>query len=63
MAFLFFLAQSSSSWLAVKYLHDKLELRGINYTMYESLSSNKDKRKNVLNDYVVEKIEEYLNNY
>lgn len=46
----------------IKYLHDKLELRGINYTMFESLSLKKDKKKNVLNDYVVEKIEEYFNN-
>ena len=46
----------------IKYLHDKLELRGINYTMFDIMSLKKDKKKNVLNDYVVEKIEEYLNN-
>lgn len=43
----------------IKYLHDKLELRGINYTMFEGINK-KDKKKTVLNDYVIEKIEEYL---
>ena len=52
----------SSCMGMIKYLHDKLELRGINYTMYESLSLKKDKKKSFLNDYVIEKIEEYLNN-
>lgn len=45
----------------IKYIHDKLELRGINYTMFEPVSK-KDKKKNILSDYVIEKIEEYLNN-
>lgn len=45
----------------IKYLHDKLELRGISYTMFESMSK-KDKKKSVLNDYVIEKMEDYLNN-
>ncbi len=51
----------STSMGMIKYLHDKLELRGINYTMFEPVSK-KDKKKNILSDYVIEKIEEYLNN-
>lgn len=52
----------SSCMGMIKYLHEKLQLRGINYTMYDLTSLKKEKKKTVLNDFVVEKIEEYLNN-
>jgi len=52
----------SSCMGMIKYLHEKLQLRGINYTMYDLTSFKKEKKKNVLNDFVVDKIEEYLNN-
>lgn len=51
----------STSMGMIKYLHDKLELRGINYTMFDIETSEKDKKKSILTEYVVEKIEEYLN--
>lgn len=45
----------------IKYLHDKLDLRGINYSMFDIDVLKKDKKKGILSEYVVEKIEEYLN--
>ena len=46
----------------IKYLNDKFDLRGINYSMFDTSLLKKDKRKNVLNDYLCEKIESYVNN-
>lgn len=45
----------------IKYLYEKLELRGINYSMFDISKIKNSKKKNVLNDYVVDKIENYLN--
>lgn len=45
----------------IKYLHEKLELRGINYSMFDISNYKKEKKKSVLNDFVIEKIENYIN--
>lgn len=47
----------STSYGLIKYYKEKLELRGISYTMYESIIKN-PKKKSILNGYVISKINE-----
>lgn len=49
----------STSLGMIKYLHDKLELRGISYNMIDN-TAKKEKKKGILSDYIVDKIEEYI---
>ena len=49
----------STSLGMIKYLHDKLELRGITYNMIDN-TSKKEKKKGILSEYIVDKIEEYI---
>ena len=46
----------------IKYYYDKLQLRGINYTMYEDIEKNIDEKKNVIQEKLINDIKKYLDN-
>ena len=50
----------TSSVGMIKYYYDKLQIRGIDYTMYEDISKNVDSKKNMIQDKLIDDMKKYL---
>lgn len=46
----------------LKYYYDKLNLRGIGYTMYDDIPKELDSKKNVLHEKIIDDMKKYLEN-
>ena len=52
----------TSSVGMIKYYYDKLNIRGIEYTMYEDIKKSIDSKKNVIQDKIIDDMKRYLDN-
>ena len=52
----------TSSVGMIKYYYDKLQIRGIEYTMYEDIEKNIDSKKNMIQDKLIDDMKRYLDN-
>ena len=52
----------TSSVGMIKYYYDKLNIRGIDYTMYEDLEKSIENKKNILEETIINDIKKYIEN-
>lgn len=52
----------TSSVGMIKYYYDKLKIRGIDYTMYEDINKSINKKKNMIQDKIIDDMKKYLDN-
>ena len=46
----------------LKYYYDKLQIRGIDYTMYTDIEKNMQDKKNIVQNQIIDEIKKYLDN-
>ena len=52
----------TSSVGMIKYYYDKLKIRGIDYTMYESIRESVENKKNIIQEKIIDDMKKYLDN-